>query len=220
MFTLRNAVLVSTVVVGCATVRPEDHTVAEHEAIAAKEEKEAATLSQQCQQGAFADGGVCWTSVMHPSSEQLMRAARDRQMAMEHLAAARALRDAETQACVGIADRDRHQSIFFHREDITGVEELYRSGDISPDAHERIGARVTFRAVPGMTTEWLQRVIDCHQARNAAVGWDMPEMSYCPLALRGAHGTASPTRDGFAISVRSDDPDVVAEIVKRAKALL
>ena len=69
------------------------------------------------------------------------------------------------------------------------------------------GADIVFRAVPGMTPEWLQRIVDCHLARAAAVGHDMPEMSYCALMLKNVTGQVTSTGNGFAVAVTSQDPD-------------
>ncbi len=81
------------------------------------------------------------------------------------------------------------------------------------------GAVVTFHAVPGMTAEWLQRVVDCHVARNASMGFSMPEMPYCPLAVKGARGTVASTGNGFAVMVESDDSTAAQEILRRSQAL-
>ena len=48
------------------------------------------------------------------------------------------------------------------------MTETVKSGKSS--TQKDVGATVVFRAVPGMTAEWLQRVVDCHLARAAAVG--------------------------------------------------
>ena len=82
-----------------------------------------------------------------------------------------------------------------------------------------VGSTVVFRALPGMTAEWLQRVVDCHVARSAAAGFDMPEMSFCPLELKDVKATVASTGDGFAVNVSSENPATVAEIQKRAQAL-
>lgn len=210
---------VSAFAVGCATVRPEDHSAAEHEALATQEDKQAAALSERCKQGA-PPGDVCWSSTTHPTAAQLKRTEQHRRMAAEHRAAAQSLRSAEAQACIGVPDRDRDQSPFDHREDIVSVEELFdRTLSGKNPVTRPAGATITFRAVPGMTAEWLQRVIDCHLARNAAMGWDMPEMTYCPLTVKGAKATVTSTGIGFAVTVRADEFEAVAEIIRRAKAL-
>jgi hypothetical protein len=91
-----------------------------------------------------------------------------------------------------------------------------------PARHEQAvagGGRVVFRAVPGMTVEWLQQLVNCHLARAEAVGYSMPEMSYCPLMLKGVSAAVSATADGFAVEVTSDDPSTAAEIWRRVRAL-
>ena len=69
-----------------------------------------------------------------------------------------------------------------------------------------------------MTVEWLQRVVDCHVARNSAVGNDMPEMGYCPLAIKGVTATVSSARGGFAVTIEASDPAAVQEVIRRAQA--
>ena len=84
------------------------------------------------------------------------------------------------------------------------------------------GATVVFQAVPGMTVEWLQRLVDCHLARNAAIGHEAAsaEMSSCPLTLRGVQASVKSVGDGFAISMRSEDLNTSKELLRRAKALM
>jgi hypothetical protein len=68
--------------------------------------------------------------------------------------------------------------------------------------------------------QWLQRLVDCHLARNAALGHDVPEMPYCPLVPKGVTASVAPTTTGFAISVRADDTDTANEVLRRARMLV
>jgi hypothetical protein len=72
-----------------------------------------------------------------------------------------------------------------------------------------------------MTAEWLQRVVNCHLARNAAVGHEAAaaEMPYCPLTLRGAQASARSVGDGFAVAIRADDNETSKKILERAESL-
>ena len=81
------------------------------------------------------------------------------------------------------------------------------------------GAIVTFLAVPGMTPEWLQRLIDCHLARNAALGHVVLEMPDCPLVLRGVSAHAGATENGFEVAISSEDADTAKQIQARAQRL-
>ena len=78
---------------------------------------------------------------------------------------------------------------------------------------------MTLNAVRGLTQEWLQRLVNCHLARNAAVGHEMPEMPYCPLVPRGATAQVRSVGDGFAVDIQADDSDAAGEILRRAQAL-
>jgi hypothetical protein len=70
-----------------------------------------------------------------------------------------------------------------------------------------------------MTAERLQRVVDCHMARNAALGHEVPEMSYCPLVPPGVRATVRSVAEGFAVELRTSDPDSSAIVYERSVAL-
>ncbi|MFZ5477860.1 MAG: hypothetical protein ACOZNI_13885 [Myxococcota bacterium] len=220
--------------VGCAARTPggEPHDMgsAAHEAEARREEQVAAghegeydpraeVSRVQCGTAGYGRQ-VCWTSAVNPTEAHLREAERHRRMAADHRAASEALRAAEASACASLAPEDRDTSPFEHREDLVAVAPIVAD---RPDARgwEAIaGAVVTVRAVPGLTTEWLQEIVDCHLARNAALGHDVPEMPDCPLVPSGATATVSEGRTGFDVTIRSDDPVAGAEILERARRLL
>ena len=216
--------LMQIAVVGCASTpgaRPEEHSVAGHEALAGQQEAEASATLESCKRGSAPPGAVCWTSLTSPSPDIIKRAEMHRKMAADHRLASQALREAEQRACTGIPERDRDESPFAHREDIEGVDPLYSGPLSSKNPMQRlVGAAVRIRAVPGMTAEWLQRVMDCHLARNASMGYAMPEMSYCPLMLKDLSVTVTSTGRGFSVAIRSGDTDTVHEIERRAEALV
>jgi hypothetical protein len=144
-----------------------------------------------------------------------------RKLAHEHRAASQALRDAEQRSCSGISEADRDSSPFSHREDIASIGDVnepttaYKG--LTPG--KLIGSRIVFRAVPGMTKEWLQREVDCHLARNQVVGESDQSMVFCPLAVAHVSASVSSTGNGFAVDVTSNDPDSIKEVVRRAQAL-
>jgi hypothetical protein len=111
-------------------------------------------------------------------------------------------------------------SPFYHREDIASVARIERDVRRSEaKAGELAGARAVFRASPGMTAEWLQRLVDCHLARASALGHQMPEMSYCPLVVQGAKALVTSMDGGFAIDVTADNNTAAEEIWRRVEAL-
>ena len=215
--------LASVGVGGCASTpgaRPEENSAAGHEQMARQHEAEAASVAESCKQGTPPPGGVCWTSTSNPSPKVLERMEKHRKMAADHRAASQALRDAEQRACAGISEQDRDVSPFDHREDILGVEPLSTPIGGKLGGYRLSGATVRIRAVPMMTAEWLQRVVDCHMARNASMGYSMPEMSDCPLMVKNITASVTSAGNGFAVAIRSDDVATAQEVKRRAEALL
>ncbi len=166
-------------------------------------------------------GGICWTSVTNPTEAHLEQAKEHRRHAAEHRAASTALLEAEAQACAGISVEDRDMSPFEHVEDIANVQPFTEPhGSPKAPTQRTAGAIITFRAVPGMTAEWLQREVDCHLARNASLGHVVPEMPNCPLVPRGATARVASTGNGFTVTIRSDDDDTARDILNRAQRIL
>lgn len=234
---------VSAMLGACTPVgtRPTDMSVTSHQAAAKAEEAQAVEHAQQHDTNATAaeencarqgtERQACWSDSVDATAEHQEMALEHREMAAKHRAAAAALVSAEASACDGLSEMDRDMSPFAHKADIRGAtdltekihdEEEYTS-DIaagSPGERQRlVGASVVFKAVPGMTAEWLQRVVDCHLARNAALGHNVPEMAYCPLVPKGAMARVRSVGDGFAVDIQGDNETSIREIVRRARML-
>lgn len=170
---------------------------------------------------ASANTDACWTSVRNPTAEHARQAAEHRRHAADHRAASASLRDTEAVSCKGLGALDRDMSPFVHREDIAGVTPLTEpGGNLKLPTTEVKGAVVTFRAIPGMTAEWLQRLVDCHVARNAALGHAVPEMPDCPLVPKGVSARVSSTGDGFSVTIQADNPAGAREVLARAERLV
>jgi hypothetical protein len=219
---------------GMHGTRPHDMSIAQHEAAAANEEQTArdeqlaarettTCVPLKATSAATQSGIACWTSRANPTKAEKAEIARHEKLAAEHRAAASALVEAEAQSCADIDQEDRDISLFFHREDIVAVEPAKQSpgpyfGNDSPQ--QTIGAVVVFRAVPGLTVEWLQHLVNCQMARAAALGYDLPELADSPIALRHVQARVTPDGDKFRVEVTSDDGPTVVEILRRAEALL
>ena len=220
---------ISALFLGCAAdpgTKPSDMSAAQHDAAAKNEIQAAEGHGEQHDPAATAQStrcsakSGCWTSVSNPTAQHADDAKRHRELAQKHRAASAALAEAETRACAGLSDEDRDMSPFYHREDIASVSPLVEEVKAGKGTTKKeIGSTIVFRAVPGLTAEWLQRVVDCHLARAAAVGHDMPEMSYCPLVPKGAKAKVTSVGNGFAVNVSADDAATIAEIKKRAETL-
>ncbi|MBZ0122196.1 MAG: hypothetical protein K8H88_34700 [Sandaracinaceae bacterium] len=217
---------------GTPGARPHDMSRTAHEEAATGEEREAAEHQAQYDARASAPlrcgsatasaltGGPCWSVDLNPTQHHAEEARRHREAAAAHRAASAVLRDAEGRACAGIDEAERDMSPFAHRDDIRSVEPLRVDVPAGRQPIARLrGATVTFRAVQGMTVEWLQRSVDCHLARNAALGHDVPEMEYCPLVPNGVTARVRSVGDGFAVDVRANDDATAQEILRRAGAL-
>jgi hypothetical protein len=219
---------------------PHDASASEHQAMAEREDRAAeahegpekkaagprasgpsAGVESQATSSAQCGRGECWTSATTPTEQHKQDAKRHRELAAKHRAASAALLAAEEQACTGISEDDRDISPFYHREDIISVSVLEEpiKGLGRQPVMKTTGAKIEFRAVPGMTAEWLQRVVECHIARASAAGHNMPEMDYCPLVPKGVKASVSSTGNGFSVDVTSGDAATVKEIIRRAQAL-
>lgn len=211
-------VLISLVGGACASTapgaRPHDMSVRDHDRAAKAHDEAATSLPAQCAQRQTP--APCWKSLDHEQLDE------HRRVAAQHRAASAVLRDAENQACTGISDEDRDTSPFERVEDISRVADLFETPPVYTKVappRRAVGVVVTFRAVPGLTAEWLQRLVDCHLARSAALGHVLPEMHDCPLVPRGASALARSVGNGFAVEIRGSDEAAVDEIRARGQRL-
>ncbi len=204
-----------------------------HVAAARTEDQEAALHASQADatsghysECASAETGAalavpCWTDAQDASAEHTAAMQEHRRLAAAHRAAAASLRDAEERACGGLSEDERDASPFEHRRDITSVSELTAEVHLGHQiSHRLVGATITFRAVRGLTGEWLQRLVDCHLARNAALGHEVPEMTECPLVPRGVSARVVSADAGFAVEVRADSDEGASEVLRRARSLV
>jgi hypothetical protein len=138
--------------------------------------------------------------------------------AAAHLAAARGLRRAEQVACFEVPDVQRDAGPFARKDQIVGVEPL--QGRPNTKAAQRpVGVAVYLRATPGMTEQWIGRVIECHLAHRAVVGTRVAEQA-CPLATEEAQIDVSSTDTGFRVSITSKDVTVARSLIDRCHALV
>jgi hypothetical protein len=140
--------------------------------------------------------------------------------AAEHKAAATDLRRAEQFACADVPDADRSGGPFTHRDWIAGVEVVRER--FFPKAQAPLqpaGVAVYLRATPGITEQWIGRVIECHLAHRLVVGDGVAEQT-CPLTLDDTRVGVSSTPTGFRVAVTSKDITVARSLIDRCQALL
>ena len=164
----------------------------------------------------------------NPTEGHNKQAEQHRRAAEAHGAAARVLGEAETRACQGVSEADRDMSPFRHREAISEVKALtrmvngpldtaYGGGERAVD--EPAGATIVLLPAAGVTAERLERIVQCHIARNAALGNNLQEMPLCPLVPKGVSATVTSNGNGFAVNISGADKATAAEILRRAQAL-
>lgn len=156
----------------------------------------------------------CWTSVTRPDARHVARAAQHQKWSGEHRAVAAKLLGAETRACKGLPTEAVDHSPFFHGQDISTVEAIAADG-------EPRGVRVQFEKVPGLNLEFMERSVQCHQARAAAMGYSTTFMPHCPLALQHISVTSEVGDSGqIVVTFRSDRSEVAAAVHGRIEDLV
>lgn len=222
--------LITILLSACATpgARPHDMSAAQHEQHARQEVSAADHDAAKYDPGALAIApgcgpydAVCWRAKQNPTARFRDMAEQHRRAAADHRAASAALREIEATACAGIAAEDRDISPFERTEDIASTAPLSERRATGNGRAQTItvGARVVFYPVPGLTPEKLQRELDCHLARAAVLGHELPEMPDCPLVPKGVHARVVTTDRGLAVEVRGEDSTAAADIVARAERL-
>lgn len=199
--------------------RPHDMSLDEHVAAAQREAKIAAEHRSQydpdaqeekrrCVGVGFNADGACTKVVVNPTEEHLQQAELHQQKAADHLAAGQALRDAESEACEGIAPARRDQNPLLAAGRVLRVE---------PIADE--GALLMLAPGSDATEASLQRSIDCHLARMATLGFEEAKMPHCPLALSGVTAEVDEREPSLAVRIEAEDPKTAVEVLRRSRAL-
>jgi hypothetical protein len=134
----------------------------------------------------------------------------------QHLEAARQLHDQEQAACYGVPETDRVEGPLARPERIAGIQVVRDRGEFPKAPLRPVGVAIDVRAEPGMTQQWLGRVIACHMAHVAVAGRD-PQPS--PLSVLNARVSVSSTSVGFRVTVTSPDRDVARSVVDKGQEL-
>jgi hypothetical protein len=159
-----------------------------------------------------------WTMTTNPSDRELSLAAAYQTRARRHRKAAEQLRQTEAKSCLLVSLADQDMSPLLRQRDIAGLDHVGESSGRGP-LGVPAGAAIAFRPVPDLSQANLQRIVDCHLARNAALGWDQSDNSACPLNVKGAHAKVRTADGRLVVEVTSTDAGAALEILKRARAL-
>jgi hypothetical protein len=122
----------------------------------------------------------------------------------------------EQAACAEVPEADRDQGPFAHRDRIVAVEELQEKANTKVAPHP-VGAAVYVRATPGMTQQWLDRIIECHVAHRAAAGLapdaDSPFVPDAQISVSSRAGS-------FRVAITSNDVDTARTVIAKAERLI
>jgi len=156
---------------------------------------------------------ACWAAITDPAAaSEYEQAEKQERLAADHRSRVKELREAEQRACSTVTDYDRSVSPFAHLRDIQGVEPLTK------DNGSLRGIVVTFKNVRGLTVPALQQIVECHLARNAALGHDVPEMVNCPLVPR-VKATVLKSDAGITVKILAED-DAAAAALQRCSGAI
>jgi hypothetical protein len=137
-------------------------------------------------------------------------------LAAEHTDAAKHLRAQEAAACYGLSESDRDRGPLTRADEITGIQIVRDRGRFPKGPLEPVGVALDLRAEPGVTAQWLGRVVACHMAHVAVVGHDRYPG---PLEVPDAEASVSSTGVGFRVTITSHDRDAVRSVVQRGEEL-
>jgi hypothetical protein len=129
---------------------------------------------------------------------------------------------AERLACADVSEAERDLGPFAPHDRVVRVEPVNRV--VSPKAPAPLaGVALYVRATPGLTEQWVDRVIECHVAHHAAhraeTGAPVADDVGCPLAVDDTRIAVSPTSTGFRVAITSPDPEVARELLEKGRAL-
>jgi hypothetical protein len=127
----------------------------------------------------------------------------------------KSLRDAELGACAEVPEADRDGGPFARRDRIVYVEEV-RDRVYPKQMAQTFGIAVYIRATPGVTEQWLGRVITCHQAHAAATG---VRDAADPLVGSDARIKIDATPTGFRVAITTPNLDAARALLEQGHAL-
>lgn len=117
-------------------------------------------------------------------------------------------------------DDDKQLASVLSGEAVAGVRPLYSNVEASKSGlqAELRGARLSIRALPGVTPEWLDRALECHGAK-AMLGHVTPPANdpfFVPNAFVDVDVFSE--KDGFEVQVVAYSPEDAKQVLDRANA--
>jgi hypothetical protein len=123
-------------------------------------------------------------------------------------------------ACHEVPEAESHLAVLLSADDVLRVDAIGpRTHVDDPNVPPGEGARIVVAAQPFVTSAWLQKVVDCHVARRAALG-QAAGASRSPLDVAGAKIIVSAEPGTLAINIASTDRQAAREVLSRSLALV
>ncbi len=121
--------------------------------------------------------------------------------------------------CAGVADAEAQNPSFLASSSVNGVRPFMGERHyIKFTEPELRGADIDIRSTPGMTRQWLTRVLRCHVARRSVQG---PQDGVAdPFVVGTPDLLVLETDTGFVVRVAGRDRADGVEILRRAKMLV
>jgi hypothetical protein len=107
-------------------------------------------------------------------------------------------------ACHGLPESAMDRGVADLRTNVDGARPVYEAPN-EKAIPRLVGAAAQVRAAPGMTAQWLGRLLVCDTARHGAAA----------LVPVGAKSEVTTTPVGFTVVVRSRDSELAREIERR-----
>ena len=140
------------------------------------------------------------------ANREYAAAKQDRQIAANLVAT-------ELHSCHGIPEQEREHSPFAHKRAIAQIT-AHREGNAIR------GVRIMFKPIAGLTAQYLERAIQCQQARYATLGQPIGYMPEDPTLVPGAHVTVTQYGTNIEVLVETPDSDAGALALQRAQDLI
>jgi hypothetical protein len=129
--------------------------------------------------------------------------------------------DEVASACAGVPDVERDHPSMLQRPELEGVREsMGEQRYIKFSRQELRGAELLVRPTPGVSRQWIARVIRCHVAYSDLPGAAAPRIMPDPLLVDEANVTFDETETAFVIRIQGTNKTEGEEILARAQRLV
>ena len=124
--------------------------------------------------------------------------------------------------CANVGDDEARSPSFLATANVSGVRPFMGEHQyIKFTEPELRGADILLRSSPGLTRQWVSRVLHCHVARHGFAGTTAPDSVADPFVLETRPDlVVLETQTGFVVRVAGHDRGEGVEILRRAKLLV